>query len=247
MWRRLQTDSRIVVNVFTAETNIIRAARPVRCTPGRRSFRSYEMIALQRGEVKTRHPPGRVSVWLFCGRHTFRELLHHRFHTWILKINLYGADTRFHRNCDVPVHLGTIHRDTVRFVRTPDAARRNLHDLFPGGYNIWKVVLAFARVWFGVACMVMLACLSGAPAELGENLSTTQSAGTEIWQVFVLSTNTFHPSGAAATNTVDATSVVDAKRTAAINGIAFVFIISPLRALTSINRDDQCFPLPLHA
>ena len=78
--------------------------------------------------------------------------------------------------------------------------------------------------------MVMLDLLSGAPAELGENWSTFQSEGTEIWQVFDLSTKTFHPSGAAARELVDKDKTIDTSTTAAIIRIAFAFTISPFRA-----------------
>jgi hypothetical protein len=78
--------------------------------------------------------------------------------------------------------------------------------------------------------MVMLDLLSGAPAELGENWSTFQSEGTEIWQVFDRSINIFHPSGAAAREIEDADKIIDPTTTAAINRIAFVFMISPLCA-----------------
>jgi len=78
--------------------------------------------------------------------------------------------------------------------------------------------------------MVMLDLLSGAPAELGENWSTFQSEGTEIWQVFDRSINIFHPSGAAACEIVDEDKTIDTSTDAAINRIAFVFMISPLRA-----------------
>ena len=78
--------------------------------------------------------------------------------------------------------------------------------------------------------MVMLDLLSGAPAELGENWSTFQSEGTEIWQVFDLSIKTFHPSGAAAREIVEADKTVDTSTTDAIIRIAFALMISPLRA-----------------
>ncbi len=77
--------------------------------------------------------------------------------------------------------------------------------------------------------MVMLDLLSGAPAELGENWSTFQSEGTEIWQVFDLSIKTFHPSGAADLEIADADKTADTSTAAATNRIAFVFMISPLR------------------
>ena len=82
--------------------------------------------------------------------------------------------------------------------------------------------------------MVMLDLLSGAPAALGENWSTFQSEGTEIWQVFDRSINTFHPSGAAAREILDATNAVEKTITAATNRIAFAFMISPLRAQPAV-------------
>ena len=78
--------------------------------------------------------------------------------------------------------------------------------------------------------MVMLDLLSGAPAALGENWSTFQSEGTEIWQVFDLSIKIFHPSGAAAREIVDADKTIDTRTAAAITRIAFTFMISPWRA-----------------
>src|ERR1700689_649346 len=55
---------------------------------------------------------------------------------------------------------------------------------FVGGNMLSIVDFSPASDWFAVACIVMLDLLSGAAAELGENLSTTQSEGTEIWQLF---------------------------------------------------------------
>lgn len=97
------------------------------------------------------------------------------------------------------------------------------------------VIIAFAlsSVWPGAELIVRFALLSGAAAELGDNLSTTQSAGTEIWHAFFLSTKTFHPSGAAADTVVLADEIaepiiaIDVATIATKNKIIFALIISP--------------------
>ena len=111
---------------------------------------------------------------------------------------------------------------------------------FVGGNTPSIVDFTVAIVWFAVACMITLDLVSGAFAKVGDNLSTTQSGGIEIWQFFVLSINTFHPSSAATdeivAGTLDALKFVDATNTApaiiaaATNKISFAFMISPLSA-----------------
>lgn len=65
---------------------------------------------------------------------------------------------------------------------------------------------------------------------LGDSVLTTQSAGTEIWQFFVLSISTFQPAGVVAASTLEATTAIDVIISNAKNRKSFAFTISPLWA-----------------